>query len=42
MDGFHSLISFGHGAQAVLVPAAVLVGFAVLFAVLGSRFLVVD
>jgi ABC-type multidrug transport system permease subunit len=42
MDGFHSLISFGHGIEAVLVPAAVLVGFAVLFAALGSRFLVVD
>jgi ABC-2 type transport system permease protein len=42
MDGFHSLISFGHGIEAVLVPAAVLTGFAVVFAVLGSRFLVVD
>ncbi|MFY9824838.1 MAG: ABC transporter permease [Thermoanaerobaculia bacterium] len=42
MDGFHALISFGHGAEAVLVPAAVLVGFAVVFALLGSRFLVVD
>lgn len=42
MDGFHSLISFGHGAEAILLPAAVLVGFAVLFAVLGSRFLTVD
>jgi ABC-type multidrug transport system permease subunit len=42
MDGFHSLISFGHGVEAVMVPAAVLVGFAVVFAVLGSRFLVVE
>jgi ABC-2 type transport system permease protein len=42
MDGFHSLISFGHGIEAVLLPAAVLVGFAVVFAALGSRFLAVD
>jgi ABC-type multidrug transport system permease subunit len=42
MDGFHSLISFGHGIEAVLLPAVVLVGFAVVFAVLGSRFLVVE
>jgi ABC-2 type transport system permease protein len=42
MDGFHSLISFGHGIEAVVVPAAVLVGFAVVFGVLGSRFLVVE
>jgi ABC-2 type transport system permease protein len=39
MDGFHALLSFGHGAEAVLLPATVLVGFAALFAVLGSRFL---
>ncbi len=42
MDGFHSLISFGHGVEAVMVPAAVLVGFAAVFAALGSRFLVVE
>ena len=42
MDGFHSLISFGHGIEAVLVPAGVLLGFAVLFGVLGSRFLRVE
>jgi len=42
MDGLHSLISFGHGIEAVVVPAAVLVGFAAVFAVLGSRFLVLD
>lgn len=42
MDGFHSLISFGHGVEAVLLPAAVLIGFAAVFAFLGSRFLVVD
>jgi len=39
MDGFHALISFGHGIDAVILPAAVLLGFAVVFAVLGSRFL---
>jgi ABC-2 type transport system permease protein len=42
MDGFHALISFGHGLDAVLLPAAVLLGFAALFAVLGSRFLRLD
>ncbi len=42
MDGFHALISFGHGIEAVLLPAAVLAGFALLFAVLGSRFLRLD
>jgi len=39
MDGFHALISFGHGAGAVVLPAAVLLGFAAGFAVLGARFL---
>ncbi|MEA2602578.1 MAG: linearmycin/streptolysin transport system permease protein [Acidobacteriota bacterium] len=39
MDGFHALISYGHGIEAVLLPAAVLLAFAALFAVLGSRFL---
>ncbi|MDX1389102.1 MAG: ABC transporter permease, partial [Acidobacteriota bacterium] len=39
MDGFHALISFGHGVEAVLVPSAVLVGFGALFSVVGSRFL---
>lgn len=38
MDGFHALISFGQGAEAVLLPAAVLAGFAVLFTLLGARF----
>jgi ABC-2 type transport system permease protein len=42
MDGLHSLISFGHGIEAVVVPAAVLLGFAAVFAVLGSRFLRVE
>jgi ABC-2 type transport system permease protein len=39
MDAFHSLISFGRGIEAVLLPAAVLLGFAALFSVLGARFL---
>ncbi len=39
MDAFHALITFGRGPEAVLLPAAVLVGFAVVFALLGSRFL---
>jgi len=42
MDGLHALLSFGHGAAAVLLPATVLLGFAALFAVLGSRFLRVE
>ena len=42
MDGFHALISFGHGIDAVVLPAAVLLGFAALFAVLGARFLRLD
>ncbi len=39
MDGFHALISFGRGVEGVAVPSLVLVGFGVLFAVLGARFL---
>ena len=39
MDGFHALISFGHGVEAVVLPAAVLLGFAALFAALGSSLL---
>lgn len=39
MDAFHSLISFGRGIEAVLLPAAVLLGFAALFSILGARFL---
>lgn len=39
MDGLHALLSFGRGVDAVFLPAAVLLGFAALFAVLGSRFL---
>jgi ABC-type multidrug transport system permease subunit len=39
MDGLHALLSFGRGLDAVLVPAAVLLGFAAVFAGLGARFL---
>jgi ABC-type multidrug transport system permease subunit len=39
MDGFHALVSFGRGAEAIVTPAAVLVGFGLLFAGLGARFL---
>jgi ABC-type multidrug transport system permease subunit len=39
MDAFHSLISFGRGLDAVLLPAAVLLGFAILFSWLGARVL---
>ena len=39
MDAFHALISFGRGLDAVLLPAAVLLGFAILFSVLGARVL---
>lgn len=42
MDGFHALISFGRGIDAVLLPAAALLGFAALFGFLGSRFLRTD
>ncbi len=39
MDGFHALISFGRGVEGVWLPSLVLVGFGVLFGVLGTRFL---
>jgi ABC-type multidrug transport system permease subunit len=39
MDGFHALISFGRGVEAVLLPAAVLLGFGALFVLAGARFL---
>ena len=39
MDAFHALISFGQGFDAVMLPCAVLLGFAALFAALGARFL---
>lgn len=39
MDGFHALISFGRGVEAVVLPSLVLLGFAAVFGVLGTRFL---
>ena len=42
MDGFHSLITFGHGAAEVLLPSAMLVGFALLFSVAGARLMRFD
>jgi len=39
MDGFHALLSFGRGAEAVLLPAGVLLAFAALFSLLGARYL---
>ncbi len=42
MDGFHALISFGRGVEAVLLPAAVLAGFGVAFSWLGARNLDLD
>ncbi|MES1243380.1 MAG: ABC transporter permease [Acidobacteriota bacterium] len=42
MDALHALISFGRGVEAVLLPSAALLGFAVLFAGLGARLLRTD
>lgn len=39
MDGFHALISFGYGLEAVLVPSGALLAFAAVFSLLGARFL---
>lgn len=39
MDAFHSLISFGRGLEAVVLPSLALLGFAVLFTALGGRYL---
>ena len=39
MDAFHALISFGRGLDAVLVPCAALLGFALVFAAVGARYL---
>lgn len=39
MDGFHALISFGRGLDGVLLPAAVLLAFAAVFALAGARIL---
>jgi ABC-type multidrug transport system permease subunit len=37
MDGFHALISFGRGFEAVVLPCAALIGFGVLFSWIGAR-----
>jgi ABC-2 type transport system permease protein len=42
MDGFHALISFGRGLDGVWLPAAALIGFGLLFSILGARFLRFD
>jgi ABC-type multidrug transport system permease subunit len=42
MDAFHALVSWGQGLEAVLLPSAVLLGFALLFGALGARFLRYD
>jgi len=39
MEAFHALISFGRGIDGVIVPSVVLLGFAGLFAALGTLFL---
>ncbi len=39
MEGFHALISFGHGLEAVLLPSAALLGFGLIFSAVGARFL---
>lgn len=42
MDAFHSLISFGRGVEAVLLPSAVLLAFGAVFALAGARLLRVE
>ena len=42
MDGFHGLITFGHGLNAVLLPSAALFGFAALFGAAGAKLLRFD
>ena len=39
MDAFHSLISFGAGLPAVIVPCLVLLGYSVVFTLIGARLL---
>ncbi len=39
MDGFHALVSFGYGLSSVVIPSLVLLGFGLLFTLLGVRFL---
>ena len=42
MDAFHSLISFGRGAEAVVLPSLVLLGFGAAFSLVGARLLRYD
>ncbi len=37
MDGFHALISFGRGFDAVVLPSIVLIGFGAVFSWIGAR-----
>ncbi len=39
MDGFHAVISYGAGVAAMLMPCLALLGYAVLFTLLGARLL---
>ena len=39
MEALHQIVSFGRGADAVLLPSTVLLGFGALFAGIGARFL---
>jgi hypothetical protein len=38
MDALHQVISFGHGAAAVLPHVLLLLAYALLFLLLGARF----
>jgi ABC-2 type transport system permease protein len=42
MDAFHALITFGHGLEAVVLPALVLFGFGIVFILVGARLLRFD
>jgi ABC-type multidrug transport system permease subunit len=39
MDGFHALITFGKGMEGAFRPAAVLIGFGIIYSILGAKFL---
>ncbi len=39
LDGFHALISYGAGAEAVVLPCLILLAYAAVFTALGARFL---
>lgn len=39
MDGMHQLVSFGNGVEAILPFAAILLGYGLVFGLLGARFL---